>query len=103
MFASLSDSLHSTTSFSTSSSRNLRAIRAGVDSWKDRDQQEEIARRGVEEFERKKLEAGLKGQAEETTRMKLDREMQGFESMLNGLQARMDKLQRESMFRMALR
>lgn len=102
--AGLSDILHSTTSFSTSSSRNLRGIRAGIDSWKDRDTQEELARKGVEEFERKRLEVGLKGyESGESVKVRMDREVKGFESVLNGLQGRMEKLQRESAMRMALR
>lgn len=100
----LSDTIHSTTSFSNSSSRNLRGIRAGIDSWKDRDAQEEQARRGVEEFERKRLEAGLKGDQDgHSVKSILEREVKGFEGVLSGLQGRMDRLQRESAMRLALR
>lgn len=99
----LAETAHSSGSMTTSSMRHLRGIRAGVDSWRERETLEEDARRGVEAYERGRLEEGLRGEARERAAAKLQRECLEFERVLDGLKRRMEQLQRETLFRKAVK
>ena len=75
----LADTVHSTSSLATATSRQLRGIKAGIDSWRDREAQEDAARVGVDAWERTRLTAGLGGVS---TRDALDKELEGFKRAL---------------------
>ncbi|AFR96332.1 hypothetical protein C347_04499 [Cryptococcus neoformans AD2-60a] len=57
----LSDSLHNSASLSTQISRQLKNLRASVGGFREREVREEEARKGVEEWERGRVELGLGG------------------------------------------
>ena len=78
--SSLSDTIHSTSSLATATSRQLRGIRAGVDSWREREAQEDAAKIAIDDWERKKLKAGLGGG--EGTKGLLDEEVKRFKETL---------------------
>jgi len=99
----LAETVHSSGSLTTSSMRQLRGIRAGVDSWRERENLEEDARRGIDEYERKKLEEGLRGEIRERTAAKLQRECLEFRQVLDGLEGRMEQVRRQGMFRRAIK
>ncbi|RSH91498.1 hypothetical protein EHS25_009797 [Saitozyma podzolica] len=58
----LSESLHTATSHATSLSRTIRGIRAGIEHYRERDALEEDARRGIEQWEARRVERGLRGE-----------------------------------------
>ena len=64
---------------------------------------EEDARRGIDEYERKKLEEGLRGEIRERTAAKLQRECLEFRQVLDGLEGRMEQVRRQGMFRRAIK
>lgn len=57
----LSDSLHNSSSLSTHISRQIKNLRASVSGFREREVREEEARRGVEDWERGRMELGLGG------------------------------------------
>lgn len=57
----LSDSLHNSSSLSTHISRQIKNLRASVSGFREREVREEEARRGIEDWERGRMELGLGG------------------------------------------
>ncbi|ORX39458.1 hypothetical protein BD324DRAFT_649531 [Kockovaella imperatae] len=88
--ASLTETAHSTSSLTTATARRIRGIRAGVESWREREAQEDAARVGVNDWERTRLNAGLGAVA--TTKDILDRELEGFRKALDHAGKRMETI-----------
>ncbi|OCF77581.1 hypothetical protein I204_01573 [Kwoniella mangroviensis CBS 8886] len=84
----LQDTIHTTTSFHTSLARMMKGIKSSIDSYRERENVEEQARRKIEEWEAERLKIGLTrnnaGGGEEgwTIKERLDRECREFEDVL---------------------
>ena len=89
--ASLADDIHASASYSTGISRQLKGIRAGIDSWRERETQEETARSLIEMWERTQLERGLTGDGRRT-KEKLDVELDEFRGKLEDWAGQVQKI-----------
>lgn len=96
----LTESLQSTSSMSTASARQIRGIRAGIESWRERELAEENARTIVESWERQKLEQGLTGQ-DMGLKQILEKEVRDFTAVMDDVADRMERIRREGQFRLA--
>ncbi|KAK8853430.1 hypothetical protein IAR55_004136 [Kwoniella newhampshirensis] len=92
LLQSLSETLHTSTSLSTSLQRQVRGIRAGVVAWRERENQEMEARRAIEGWEGRKVREGLRGSG--GTKEVLKRECKEFEGKLEAWGTRMAKIRR---------
>lgn len=86
----LSDLIHQTSSLSIACNRNLRGIKAGIEVWKQRDVEEEVARGGIDKWERMKVAQDL-GNGQGTDK-KLRKEVEGLESAVDEWGKRMGEL-----------
>ena len=98
--STLTDSIHSTASFSTAIARQIRGIRASVESWRERETAEDTARQVIEEWERRRLEQGLKGTTGEMREV-LGREVKDFGARLDEWKTRMIELRQDTTSRIA--
>ncbi|WWD19858.1 hypothetical protein CI109_104325 [Kwoniella shandongensis] len=89
----LSESLHTSSSLSTSLQRQVRGIRASVETWRARDNQEIEARRLIEEYEERKVREGLSGKGNGVGE-KLRKECEEFEERLEEWGKRMEEIRR---------
>ena len=94
--SALTEPLECTSSFSSASTRQLRGIRAGVDSWQERDAQDARSRRQVEEWESRRVQLGLRGLALKDV---LSREVREFEGVLDDWRRKMRTLRIEDVTR----
>ena len=78
----LGETLHLSGAVYSSVQRQMRGIRAGIDSWREREEQEAAAWTAVESYDRERVQRGLTG---ENTRERLKREMDGFAECLEVL------------------
>ena len=78
----LGETLHLSGAVYSSVQRQMRGIRAGIDSWREREEQEAAAWTAVELYDRERVQRGLTG---ENTRERVKREMDGFAECLEGL------------------
>ncbi len=85
----LTESLESISSASITTSRQLRGIRVGIDSWREREAYEEVCRVQVEEWETKRVRGGLRGLGVSEV---LKREVREFEAVVNRLESRMGEM-----------
>ena len=87
--SALAESLESISSFSSATTRQLRGIRAGVESWKERDAQEARSRRQIEDWESRRVTLGLRGCRVSDV---LSREVGEFECALDDWGGKMRKM-----------
>ncbi|WVW86400.1 hypothetical protein I302_108446 [Kwoniella bestiolae CBS 10118] len=90
----LSDTIHTTTSFHTSISRLMKGIKSSLDSYRERDEVEAMAKRRIEEWEEERLKIGLTRGHGGTFKDRLDRECREFERVLEGYGERLMELQK---------
>ncbi|ODN77482.1 hypothetical protein L202_04656 [Cryptococcus amylolentus CBS 6039] len=88
--SSLSDSLHTSSSQSTFLSRQIRSLRAAVQGFREREDMEDEAWKGVEHWERSKVEEGLRGG--KGVNMEMERVWEEFEELWDGAKADMDRI-----------
>lgn len=86
----LSESLHHQTSFHTSTTRQIRGLRATISSWREREELEESARRGIEAWEKAVVERGLRGEGGVGIGCgaAARREMEGFRGVMEAVERR---------------
>lgn len=94
--STLAESVHLHQSFLTSTSRQIKALRANVVAWKDKDQAENQARASIEQWERSLVERGLRGERERDTREVLDDLVGGFREQVAACDRRVKELRRAS-------
>lgn len=75
-----------------------------MESWREREALEAEAEKGVEDYERKRLEQGLSSEKKGDTKAVLRRECEEFGAVLDGLEERMKGVRRDMMMKtMAVR
>jgi hypothetical protein len=83
----LSESVHLQQSFQTATSRQIKALKSTLLTWKEREEMEERAKVAIEQWERGQVERGLRG--DKGTREVLDELMMGFHRTLEDCERRM--------------